>query len=674
MKRPEPMPRLACCEPLEHRRLLSFTPAAESFPGGANPVTGDFNRDGRVDLAFVDSVVRVLRGDGDGTFQPALISAEGHVGPSPQSVAVGDFNADGKLDLAAATYDYGGQDNAVRILLGHGDGTFAAAAPVAIGAGYSSNYVATGHLDGDGNLDLVVTSDDLYGFAGQGVSVWLGGGDGTFAWAAGYGVSDSNPIGDGPISAWAPVVADFDGDGDGDVAVAVSSSADGGVAKVYLGNGNGTLQPPRDAVVFPNAFYYHFFSVLAGNFGGNARPDLVAGGVVLLSNGDGTFRKAGAIGAFTDSAGDVNGDGRLDLVAASGGNVNVYLGKGDGTFAPPIATTTGASYVNFVVLADLNADGRPDAVVSNGDTGAVSAMLNDGVWPGSTPPKTFVGPGGAGSGGNWSNSANWTPSGVPTAGDHVSIAGKTVNLAANATVSSLTLTGGATLNVSVNGNRVVRTSGLSIGSDAKVNLNDNDLIIDYSGSAAASPIGSWNGSAYTGVTGLIARGYNFSAWDGTGLVTTMADARNGLTTLAPAEAAHVLGITGNQTATWNGQTIDTTTVIVKYTYAGDLNLDGRVDAQDYGIIDNWVQFPGANGYANGDINYDGVIDAVDYGIIDNTIQLQGPPISPASTAAADEPVMRAYLPLRLTHANHDPVDREEVEASLVAVAMDATSR
>jgi len=55
-------------------------------------------------------------------------------------------------------------------------------------------------------------------------------------------------------------------------------------------------------------------------------------------------------------------------------------------------------------------------------------------------------------------------------------------------------------------------------------------------------------------------------------------------------------------------------------------LDGLVDAADYGVIDNWVQFPGTSGYANGDINYDGVIDAGDYGIIDNTIQLQGAPI------------------------------------------------
>jgi hypothetical protein len=71
-----------------------------------------------------------------------------------------------------------------------------------------------------------------------------------------------------------------------------------------------------------------------------------------------------------------------------------------------------------------------------------------------------------------------------------------------------------------------------------------------------------------------------------------------------------------------------------YTYAGDVNFDGLVDASDYGIIDNYFQFPGTDGYANGDFNYDGVIDAGDYGIIDNTFQLQGAPI-PTSGAAID---------------------------------------
>jgi len=75
------------------------------------------------------------------------------------------------------------------------------------------------------------------------------------------------------------------------------------------------------------------------------------------------------------------------------------------------------------------------------------------------------------------------------------------------------------------------------------------------------------------------------------------------------------------------------TTIAVYTYAGDVNFDGLVDASDYGIIDNYFQFPGTSGYANGDFNYDGIIDAGDYGIIDNTFQLQGAPIPMGAGAA-----------------------------------------
>jgi hypothetical protein len=115
-------------------------------------------------------------------------------------------------------------------------------------------------------------------------------------------------------------------------------------------------------------------------------------------------------------------------------------------------------------------------------------------------------------------------------------------------------------------------------------------------------------------------------WDGSGLVTSMPAAREGVTGLGIGEAADVLHLAGTQTAFWNGLTVDATTAIVKYTYTGDLNLDGLIDAQDYGVIDNWVQFPGTSGYASGDLNYDGVIDAADYGYIDNSIQLQGLPL------------------------------------------------
>ena len=65
-----------------------------------------------------------------------------------------------------------------------------------------------------------------------------------------------------------------------------------------------------------------------------------------------------------------------------------------------------------------------------------------------------------------------------------------------------------------------------------------------------------------------------------------------ITTLAASEAADVLGLNTGQTATWEGVTLDASSVIVKYTWGGDANLDGTIDGGDYGIIDNMVQLQG----------------------------------------------------------------------------------
>jgi hypothetical protein len=106
----------------------------------------------------------------------------------------------------------------------------------------------------------------------------------------------------------------------------------------------------------------------------------------------------------------------------------------------------------------------------------------------------------------------------------------------------------------------------------------------------------------------------------------MADATGGLTTVGIATGSDLYGLGPTDSAEWQGEQITGNSVLIKYSYAGDLNLDGLVDAADYGYIDNFAQFPGAFGYANGDFNFDGVIDAGDYGIIDNSIQLQGLPL------------------------------------------------
>jgi ELWxxDGT repeat protein len=171
---------------------------------------------------------------------------------------------------------------------------------------------------------------------------------------------------------------------------------------------------------------------------------------------------------------------------------------------------------------------------------------------------------------------------------------------------------------------VIVTDELVMGPNARLDLGANDMIINYAG---ASPIGSWDGSAYSGILGMIQTGRTENGtWDGAGIITSMPQATAGLTGIGVGEASGLFGLSDSETAPWNGQTIDATAVILKYTYAGDANLDGVIDGGDYGIIDNFVQVPSAFGYFNGDFNYDGVIDGGDYGVIDNNIQAQGTPL------------------------------------------------
>jgi len=133
----------------------------------------------------------------------------------------------------------------------------------------------------------------------------------------------------------------------------------------------------------------------------------------------------------------------------------------------------------------------------------------------------------------------------------------------------------------------------------------------------------------------VQRASNFGAWDQPGLTTSKGDAVAGLTTIGVATGEQVRGLGPTDTDPFAGQTISGASTIAMYTYAGDANLDGTIDGGDYGIIDNFAQIPGADGYANGDFNYDGVIDGGDYGIIDNNNQAQGAPF-PTSGSSGGE--------------------------------------
>lgn len=189
----------------------------------------------------------------------------------------------------------------------------------------------------------------------------------------------------------------------------------------------------------------------------------------------------------------------------------------------------------------------------------------------------------------------------------------TVPWQASQHLASLSMLSGATATLAGGGNRVICTRALSVDGTARLDLNDNDLLVRATAASADAVLAE--------ITADIARARNtgtLGPWSGNGITSTTAhDRADQLTGLA---AIRNCGHTGAIVRTsFAGEIPDIHCLLVKYTYNGDSNCDGRVDVDDYFNIDlgyaRRAAIPDPD-YADGDFNYDGAVDADDYFMID----------------------------------------------------------
>lgn len=338
--------------------------------GPQNLIVGDVNGDKEPDLVVgcAKDQTTVLLGDGKGGFRPAPGSPLEHGGGE---MALGDVNGDGVPDLALTEHD----SYAVTILVGDGAGGFkpAKGSPVAMKVGRHphTHGLALTDVNGDGKLDLVTANND-----DNDVSVMLGDGAGGFARAPG----SPFPVGPSPYPL---AVGDVNGDGKPDI-VTPNSKPGVRTLTVLLGDGKGGFKPAADSPVTAGNPYY----VALGDVNGDGKVDLVAThngdgrATVLLGNGNGGF--AAARGSPVDLGSrvmgvvvtDINRDGKADLVATGSDGVRILFGDGRDSFksAPGSPFSVGKGSWRLAV-ADLNGDGKLDVATAGVEDDTVTILL-----------------------------------------------------------------------------------------------------------------------------------------------------------------------------------------------------------------------------------------------------------------------------------------------------------
>jgi len=286
-------------------------------------------------------------------------------------LAVADFNGDGKPDLALVNDGVSSTFIGVEVLLGNGDGSFTQAPGIPMTG--TPRFLALADFNVDGKTDVVAGGQELSGP----YSSWMfpGNGDGTFGPGVGNSFGgDSNAL-----------TADFNGDGIPDLFIYNNEGE-----QILLGKGDGTFNYGS-----LNASHVAIYGAAAGDFNGDGKIDIVAAEAgssqinnysasVWLNDGLGNLTESQTLygvgnGAYSVAVGDFNGDGKLDAaVACHNANVvSVLLGNGNGTF-PNLPRFAISGLATSAAVTDMNGDGKLDIVTVQNGTNIASVSLGKG--------------------------------------------------------------------------------------------------------------------------------------------------------------------------------------------------------------------------------------------------------------------------------------------------------
>jgi len=307
-------------------------------------------------------------------------------GLAPVAMAAGDLNGDGLVDVAVADHAAvsGNHFVDVQFQVAGSPGSFSAPVQLALGV-LQPRDLALADLDGSGKLDIAVAA-----MGASAVQVFFQG-----AAAGSFGPATAFAVGGEPT---AVAAADLTGSGQKDLVVA---TANGRVSVLLHGASPGTFQPGVDYPAGTSPA-----GVQVGDLNGDGHPDILVADylgalLVLLQSpaGDGTFQAAVSYGTRDQGScslavGDLDGDGRLDVVVANAGppgdpgSVAVFLqDPATPGVLKPAVLYRGHWGPLWVVIGDLNGDGKPDLVVADGSP---YIRFQSSTTPGAFLPPTWL--------------------------------------------------------------------------------------------------------------------------------------------------------------------------------------------------------------------------------------------------------------------------------------------